>query len=208
MKTIGDRVRDIECLACKKTKSSSEFYHRSGLVDSYTSECKECMRVRSNRPHKTRETELIANAYLNKHGIPTLMGGIKNYSFVDIVAFGCIKIETKYSNLTERNGLKAFRFTMSPLQVKRGLLADFILLVCEKGTKGQTFHVFPVNHPVLYRNGKLKSAVEYVSDEDRIGTRKSTRYVLDNNLMNEYQDRLDLIWDKLHTISEGLKLVA
>lgn len=199
-------MREIECHACKKFKTTDQFYLRSGATDLYTTECKKCMKARNQKgDHKTRETELIANSYLNSKGIPTLMGGVNGYAFVDIVAFGCIKIETKHSVITDNHGVKTFRFGLTPMQIKRGLLADFVLLICCYESE-RTFHLFPVEHPVFMRNGKRKTAVEYVPDKNLVGSRKSTRLVLNDKLMTEHQDRTDLIWDKMYQISARLEL--
>lgn len=192
-----------QCRRCGETKAWSEFYIRSGYEGvkpgHYNSECKACMKVRGNNPNRLpptvprSPTEIIAINYLTKHGIHCLPGKAVKASDVDVVAWGCVWMEVKYSAMRERG---EFMFHVTPPQQRRGFLAHIVLLICDYGDR-QTFHFLPADTPAFYHKGKLKGGISYLPGRKTIsgkgpvpGGMKAT---LTDDIMTESQDRFDMI---------------
>ena len=204
------------CNRCKVTKPLAEFYIRSGIsnpieLGHYTSECKTCMSDR-NKYAKTLDateprafTEVLGINYLKKHGIPCLPGKAVSFSHVDIVAFGCVEIEVKFSRLDFIGGAYRFKFTSSPKQVQRGYLADAILLICEYSKENTTYHVFDVNHPVFYINGHVKNGMNFMPGATEALKHGNNRVVMTQPIMDEHQDNIEFLWNCLERHCEQLK---
>lgn len=191
-----------KCNACQLPKLFSEFYLRTGqegnMPGHYTSECKTCMRERGKihlPPTVPRSpTEIVAIDYLTKRGIPCLPGKAVKAADVDIVAWGCVWIEVKYSSY--RRNEREFIFRLTPTQQKRGLLAHVVMLICDYGDR-QTLHLFRPDHAAFYHQDRLKAGFSYIPgrtvSEVSGGAVKGTYQTLTDDMMAEAQDRLELI---------------
>lgn len=180
------------CAACKLPKSLDQFYTRGNYP---TSECKTCMRARN----KTRKTvpktqalvlsEQILISKLHSLGIPALPGKAISHAHVDVVAWGIVDIEVKYSGLKDGR----YSFITSTAQRQRGFLAHVVVLICDSGDNDPTFHLFEAKHPVFYMDeGQMKHAITY---DPRVIQHKheSNRVVLTNALMESAQDNWEMI---------------
>jgi hypothetical protein len=204
------------CVRCGDRKSTDNFYTRSGCKNPtksghYISECKDCMKQRSTNyvplPASTPRTvsEILAIDYLTSMGIPTLPGKAVSASWVDVVAFGCVRIEVKYSRLRFSHGAEQFRFTSTPMQMKRGYLGDLIMLICEYPDDRRTFHIFKSDHPVFYIHGHIKTGFTFTPGAMVAKKHGDTRIVMTQPLMDETEDNLSLIYDALNMFSEHLR---
>lgn len=204
------RIVGRTCRACNQRKPLSEFYKRTNydgtLPGHYVSECKSCMAERGRNQIRVPkvvpvvDSEKLAIDYLASRGHYAVPGKAVTASHTDIVVWGCVGIEVKYSYLDQRRGSNPhFTFNFSAPQIERGLLGDFVLLICDYGER-QTFHLFLSNDDKFYRDrdGRLKSAVTYTPHRTY---RAGMPAVFTDEIMLASQDRTDLLWDKIRAFS-------
>lgn len=206
------------CNRCKSEKSVSEFYIRSGCdnpteVGHYSSECKDCMKQRTKGqkhlpPTEPRAvTEILALEYLKNRGIPALPGKAVSFSHVDVVAFGCVEIEVKFSRLQFNKGVHRFRFAATPNQSRHGFRGSIVMLICEYPSGRYTYHLFDARHPVFYIHGRVKIAFLFTPGATEALKHGDNRVVMTQPLMDAHQDNIALVWKKLKSYSEQLKAV-
>lgn len=157
---LAQRILTVEtkvCKTCQKEKPVSEYYlNKSNRKPMAV--CKLCHKNRTARPSgekwqpkNVRETYVIT--WLRNKGIYASPGKVSEYTWVDVVAWGCIRVEVKYGEFNGRTYL--FRFTQS--QVEEGVRADVIALVV-----GEEVYIFRADHPYFYDNdNRLRPAVVY-----------------------------------------------
>jgi hypothetical protein len=199
------------CVSCKKPLEDSAFYPRSGKPHLTNSECKDCMKTRSLNqtplPVGTSRvaTEMDVIGILARYGIPAQPGRDLRHKWVDVIAWGNVLIEVKSST---RRSYGQFIFMLSPKQQQRGLLADLVVLICKQPT-GDTYHIFPVDHPIFYSSGVRKESVVYAqtAPNRRIPTRKGREIVpLTPHLMQSHQDKWSLVTEIRDLKSDALRL--
>lgn len=152
------------------------------------------------------QSEIAAIDYLKTHGVPSLPGKALKYSWVDIVAFGCIRIEVKSSKLITAKH-PYFKWTVSQTQLDRGILADLIMLMCRYEDK-TTFHLFKPDCPAFYDNGIRKTGFTYRLGATAPMKRRNGRPIMTKTMMDEGLDRLSLIYDELHQYINQIKSTA
>lgn len=199
------------CHRCNRELDIQEFYERS-YSNSFTSECKSCMKARSKAQHVTNEdyqvpvveSEKMAITYLATHGIPALPGKTIRHSYVDLIAFGCIGIEVKYSRLEDIRGVVKFQFDTTPAQQKKGFRASVVLLICDYESE-RTFHFFDAKDPVFYMKGRLKTGFTFTPGAYEPLKHGENRVVMVQGMMDNAQDKVQLIYDKLDEYCRTLK---
>lgn len=194
------------CSACGETLPITSFYKRASVKKaSYVSECKSCMKQRSQSNHLRRlpadvprvASEVLALEYLRGAGIPSAPGKAFRLADVDIVAWGCVWVEVKYSVLRPAPRPR-FQFAATHLQGQRGYLAHVIMLICDYGDK-QSYHLFPSDHAIFYRefadgNRKVKTAVCYIPESGGSTKRGAPSAIVPTDaLMKQHENNLDLI---------------
>lgn len=195
------------CRRCNTPLPLSEFYKRPNS-NSYTSECKTCMKSRSKAQHLTNEdyqvpvveSEKMAIEYLHSNGIPALPGKTIRMSFVDVIAFGCIGVEVKYSPLVDGK----FIFKTTPSQQKHGFRADVVMLICDYGDR-KTFHLFPAKHPVFYMGERLKTGFTFTPGAYEPLKHGENRVVMVQGMMDWAQDDLRQIYTAFRVYRKALK---
>lgn len=147
------------CIDCHKEKEVGEFYLRSDGRN-YTSVCKPCMKERSAINSKNSRSKFIStidseNALLNalhQQGIPAWPGKAMSHTFADIIAWGIVKIEVKYSATSPK-----FKWHFTPAQVKAGVRGHITVLVME-----DQYSILRSDDPVFrHANGERKQALVY-----------------------------------------------
>lgn len=212
MDTVSKEKR---CNNCKDSKAFSEFYVRSGIdnpthAGHYLTECKACMKLRTKNQKRLDNkepyafTEKIGIEYLASNGIPVLPGKALSHSWVDVIAFGCIKIEVKFARLKRVYGKDTFTFTATNRQSQNGFRADIILLICDYHTH-MTYHLFSAANPVFYMNGRIKIGLTFVPGRTVPLKHGNNRVVMVQDMMDHAQDNIQLILDHLNHYCEGLK---
>lgn len=205
------------CTRCKVIKTIDNFYLRSGYSvgtepGHYLSECKSCMIERNKTAKRLDDTEprafteIIAINYLKQQGIPCLPGKAVSYAHVDIVAFGCVTIEVKFSRLEHLRGRYKFHFTSTPKQQQRGYIADAVLLICEYSEDQRTYHIFDSHNPVFYMTDRVKSGFTFTPGATEALKHGNNRVVMIQPLMDEHQDNTRFLWDCFYQHCEQLKL--
>ena len=209
------RVSDSQskaCTRCKQVKPFTDFYTRSGNPHLLCSECKACMMQRSmTRIPVSAQTSLVpsetlAIEVLKRNGIHAMPGKALSYKDVDVIAFGCVRVEVKYAKLNRTKHRESYTFRTTPRQAQRGYLADVVLLICDDGDE-PTFHVFKSDDPVFMIKGRIKKGFVYSTGNKYQFRHAPNRVVMTQPMMDAARDRWSLIWNKLKEISEGLRKV-
>lgn len=202
------------CRACKQEKPFGEFYAKSGLSSHtrpghFTSECKECMRLRSKRkpyvpknPNTLVHSEALVINELRRNGIFAVTGKSVNAKHVDVVAWGCVQIEVKYSRLAKNGNRRAFVFDFSPPQRKRGLLALVVVLVCDYGSGRVDYHVFDATDSIFYDSGQLKAKITF--EPGRTRSRYHGYEQLTQSIMDDHKNMWGIIASRFGNISTEL----
>ncbi len=210
-------VAEKTCHRCGETKPVTEFYPLSGRPNPteakhFMSGCRVCRKKSSKTQKKLPNTqaavlsETLVIEYLKKHGIPSLPGKALHSADVDVISYGCIWIESKYSQLLTRgNNKDEFLFVTTPTQQRRGLKANVVVLVCEYPDGRQTFHFFPASHPVFYMKGRLKTGFTFKPGRTKALKHGNNRTVMTQGMMDGAQDAVWLVRDALNQIEQQLK---
>lgn len=214
-----DTIVSKRCVRCNVEKPLTDFYIRSGykfpdnpptLPGHYNSECKACLLDRSKKvgrldPYEPRaKTEALAIEYLKRNGIHAIPGKAISAADVDVVAFGCVWIECKYSRLKRNHGGEDFVFNATPAQIRRGYLAHIILLMCDYEHE-VTYHLFDKGDPVFYIDGRVKNGLTYRPGRKVAQKHGNNRVVMVQSMMDSAQDNVALVWQHLRQISEDLR---
>lgn len=218
--SMNEIVAEKYCNRCEKTKPLSEFYLRSGKKDITNPDhllqgCRECRKKASSERQSQRLpntqpavlSEILVINYLKQKGIPSLPGKAVKSADVDVVAYGCVWIECKYSQLAKRGGggkHDEFLFVTTPRQQQTGLKANVVVLICEYPDGRQTFHFFPANHPVFYMDGRVKSGFTFRPGRTKALKFGNSRTVMTQSMMDGAQDATWLIKDALNQIEQKL----
>jgi hypothetical protein len=206
------------CRRCKIDKPLTEYYKRSGVDNPiapghYQSECIDCLKERSKTtPKFSRNIPLTVGEihcidYLNRHAIYAAPGKSVYAADVDVVAWGCVKIEVKHAILRLKNGREQYTFTATPQQMKRGFLAQVVVLICEDAGE-LTYHWFDAKDPVFYMKGRTKSGFTFVPGRFEPLKHGNNRVVMTQGMMDNALDRLSLIEENRLRIAESLKRTA
>lgn len=209
------------CVRCKTDKPFSEFYIRSGYntpdnpptePGHYNSECKFCIQDRSKQSkhlpatEPRAKTEIIAINRLHQEGIHALPGKAVLASDVDVVAWGCVWIEVKYSRLGRRHGVvPGFIFNATPAQMRRGFLAHIVMLICEHPDGHCTFHLFDAKDPVFYIHGRVKSGMTFRPKQLEAIKHGNNRVVMTQPMMDAAHNAWHHIENVRQRISEELR---
>jgi hypothetical protein len=130
-------------------------------------------------------------------GIYAVAGKYSAYTYIDMVAFGCVLIEVKYSSMARR---QSYSFKFNDTQVKNGIKADLVVLVTDDGQMCR-YSVFPANLSVFYhKDGRLKQGITYIPVPQN---RKGKNY-LSNELMDSYEDAWQQVFDLMPSWKERL----
>ena len=189
MKTIPEsRV----CRICKNEKPISEFYEHMGTWDYYCKTCK-IERQKGNGKNRFDPTEPSSNyamEILHQQGIIVAAGKQSNHRYLDLIAWGCVKIEVKYAKESDHE----FQFMITKKQSANGLTADLVFFICEYENGDITYHLLPVNHPVITRSIKEhRRAIIYTPYHKKHIKINSGKTMLTKSIMNYYQDAWGLI---------------
>lgn len=217
------------CVRCKAEKPVTEFYTRSGCktpteTGHYNSECKDCLKDRSKHlerlpPTMPRaETEIYAIEAFHKQGIPALPGKAVKAAHVDIMCFGIVGVEAKYSKLVNNHGTRQFVFNTSPKQQQRGFLGQVVMLICDYGDR-KTYHLFNADDPVFYierqkydfqkhepiSTYRVKSGLTFVPGRVVPLKHGDNRVVMVQSMMDEAENRWELIFQWLEYLRDQLR---
>lgn len=199
------------CVVCGQLKPLTEYYRRAGshLTMSW---CKVCHIERGKKQNRVAKhipaapAERLVLDKLIKQGIYATSGKLTPFPYVDIVAWGCVRVEVKSATLRSNHGYAMrYQFAFTAHQQIYGFQADIVILVCLNGDKAEdTYHVFPVDFPIFYFKGVLKSGVGY-SPQRKKKERTKIRPSLSKQIMDDHQDAWHLIEEKRLEISQRLR---
>lgn len=157
-------VTQKQCRICNGTFPATPeyFYQHEPAKDGLHGQCKACTKARAKtyeHEPKGRPNEVLLVNYLLKNGVFADVGArLKAYKFADVVAWGCVKIEMKYSWSHEEK----HKFQFTPRQLKlNGAGVDVICLATD-GTGEIEYHFFDAKDPFFYKGGKLKPSFSYI----------------------------------------------
>jgi hypothetical protein len=162
-----------------------DFYFRQNGVR-YPN-CKECHKAQTKlqrvlpRDESGNSGELLVINKLRSLGVYAAPGKSSEFKWLDVVAWGCVRIEVKTATL---NSQGAFHFGMGDKREKEKERSDFVILVCIDIPL--SYHVFPSNHAVFYHSdGRAKKSVQYAPEASHHKKPNS----LDNETMARYMNR-------------------
>jgi hypothetical protein len=189
--------------------TSEYWYKHPQAKDGFHSHCKECGKKRANtyyaaKPNNIpsgRPNENVFIDHLQTLGIVAHMGALyKEFKFMDVVAWGCVTIELKYSK--SQDGKYKFEFT--PRQKRlNGEGVHIICLAVDSGKKTD-YHFFDAKNPLFYQDGKLKNSVYYNPNPQR----RNKPPVLTNDMMAMAKNNVALIEQKRLAHSQQLITIA
>ena len=202
-----------KCTVCEIEKPLSEFYANEGRKDGLFGSCKKCVRQQSKKHYRIKggnskrhssghETENTAINRLTQEGIVAFPGKYNKHSWIDIMAWGCVAIEVKCGYLDDRG--KSFNFNSSPSQVRANWRADIVILMIPSNSS-YTYHIFNAEHPVFFKNGRLKSGITYTFDRTYPVTNREGSITLTSEMLDEALNQWGRINDCRDRISSQLK---
>lgn len=156
-------------------------------------------RLKSSQVFHVSEVELVNK--LQDEGIYAIPGTRSHFAYVDIVAWGCIGVESKYSS-GDRFG---YSFHLQSGRIKtNSFRGDIVVLACEQTNGTPDYYVFDANDPVFYINGRLKKGIKWTPhakprNDHRFGL------CLTDDLMVKHKDAWHLIEEKRLQISRDIR---
>jgi hypothetical protein len=182
-----------KCKKCGKELPPTMFYRHPAMKDGRHSACKECLKAYARQQNSSskhsvlesgNETEQWVVNHLLRMGIYAISGKASQFYYVDIVCWGCVRLEVKASNLTKQG--YCFRFT--PRQQRLGVDADLVVLV----PIGYKPSVFPASFSAFYHNtGKLKTGFKWTPGAS--SHPPSGFSIMTDAIMEQYRERWGLI---------------
>lgn len=169
-----------------------EFYDHMGM-------CKACQVARAKtytkygKDESSEPGELLVINKLRSLGIYAAPGKASEFSRLDVVAWGCVRIEVK----TAKVGISG-RFHFGMGHKKKGKeyeRSDLVVFVCLDDPI--SYHVFPSEHPALYHSdGRAKKSIAYSPSAKFTHSSPG----LDNDNMSYYQNA----WDQIEAIRQSV----
>lgn len=148
--------------------------------------------------YKVNESEIDLIKRLASEGIYAEPGRLTQWKYIDVVAWGCVCIETKYAN---QKITGEFRWRIASRQ--SAIRGHLIILVCIHENGERTHHIFSAQHPVFYDNdGALKRGLVY--KPDRQYDRSRYGLSMTSEIMDEHKDTWYLIEETRLDISNQL----
>lgn len=199
-----------QCSTCGENKPLPSFYKHPTGKYGRSHICKECQRVLSRKNKKVDsgksgvESQQIVMDRLRSLGVYSCPGKDSEFKYIDVVAWGCVKIEVKTGWSSEDNPHKIqFGLKGSITQNHRGLKHSDIVVLCDLTDDEHVFYVFPANHNIFYHpNGKVKTGIVY----NRMPTsRHKDSSSPTNEIMTQHVDRWELIEEKRQRYIHAIK---
>ena len=183
------------CAKCGETKPVAEFYFRFGKP---YSACKECVKQKSREYERLNTTATPNNGEatvideLWRQGIYAANGRAAPWRYVDVIAWGCVRIEVKTSHpYYPKHGISLeFQFGMGSNRRKDFDNCDIVIMLA-RWEDGDEFYIFPADHPV-FRNAKgdLKYGISWRPFANH---RKITPWLCSNEVMEAHRDNWGII---------------
>lgn len=200
-----------KCRICNESYPATlEFWYKHPQSkDGLKHECKTCTKKRANvyqatKPNSTplgRPNENVFIDYLQNHGVAAEMGAIfKAFKYADVVAWGCITIELKYSR--SETGKHVFIFT--PRQQRLNCEGLGIICLAVDTGKETSYHFFDARNPIFYKDGKLKASISYHPNAKH----RKNKPVLMPDMMAMAKNNFALIEQKRVSYSQQLIEIA
>ena len=146
---------------------------------------------------KPYQSEQDTITYLLSNGIFAVNGRITHYRYVDIVAFGFICIETKYSTLNKK---QRYHWRVEPTTHNRNLRGQIIIL-CAQTPCGIQRTIWNANDPIFYLpTNQLKRGIDYNPARSALTTTSIYGITLTPTLWHDHIDRFDIIHTYLQNI--------
>lgn len=192
------------------TLPRSEFYKLRGTRDGLQPICKEChkaecaVRYKKNPRQQWRNragsvTEKMTVDRLRSFGIYAAPGKCSEYTWVDVVAWGCVRIEVKHATLNKRG---SYQFHMGYKRGEEKDRSDLVVLILLD--LQPRFFVFRSSDPVFYHeDGTTKRSVNYAPDGN--GPKKAQGVSLATEIMSEAEDRWELVEEKRQEVIDKLE---
>lgn len=185
------------CRNCHERKPEDDFYIYSSSQKRMPI-CKKCHLIKCNqrkpRPKHIsgNDSEFRAIQHMRKLGIYAAPGKSSEHHFLDVIAWGCVRVEVKpVTRMFDRQDV--WRISFSRNQCEKGLVAD-VIVVMIPAQSDYHYYVLPANH-AFFRdtNGKL------------IPEMLINRRVLPGSVLHQHRDNWQLIEKIRQEIIDDLK---
>lgn len=184
---MNDYITKI-CKTCENTYPATDEYFYRHTYGSLNGDCISCYKIKRyanrNKASKLPSNlgEILAIEYLKSVGIYATSGKASIYRRIDVIAWGCVKIEVKHS--------QEFKWSFKFGNNKPPDIPDVTMLIGLLDGVNK-FYLFPYNHPVFFRdNNSRKTQVNYIPNVSR----KQHKYmVLNERLLLEHENNTSLI---------------
>lgn len=135
------------CTHCHEEKMITEFSWRK-RHKTFQSWCRKCVEEESKHPNKKGDPyENAVLAKLKQLGIWAVRGKDISNQYIDVIAWGCVRIEVKSATLQKNQ----FSFAFTLRQQAREVENDIYVLVCRWGDH-ESYHVFLADSPYISTN--------------------------------------------------------
>ena len=142
-----------------------------------------------NRENSGIIGEVTTRAWLIENGIPSERSYRKeDYNLTDLIAFGEIPIEVKYSNPSVRNNYRFYSYRLNRHNNFTRIYSMVIILCAQKGDRVERT-IWDADDPIFYRNnGELLGGINYNLAQGRCITGITQRQ------WNQHIDRFDILY--------------
>lgn len=187
----------------------TEFYKQRGARDGLSPVCKECKKKESALYTKKRgqkrgkaghPSEKLVIDRLRSFGVYAVPGKSSEWHWIDVVAWGCVRIEVKAASVNARG---VFTFNMGKKRGKEKDRSDLVVLVMLYD-EDPRFFVLESAHPVFYHpDGRPKLGVGHATNG---GTPKNGHgVVLNAELLSASEDRWELVEERRLEIAREVR---
>jgi hypothetical protein len=187
------------CPNCKTPKPCNEehFYTAKHTGDGFGSWCKDCMKRRKKVTsiEPLDKGEQFALNYFANRGIPSLLGkNVKTTKWVDVILWGCIRVEVKYST---RWHWHFYSTVYNP-----DTMPDVIMLIGKSEKGYDRVFILDAKHPLFFRpSGERKISLAM---REKVTKKKS----LIRDTVFAHEDNFALIEQKRVSYSQQLIEIA
>lgn len=159
-------------------------------------------------PTDPHQSERDACAILRRHMIYAVPGRWSEWKYTDVVAFGCVTIETKISTLKSHAGNDTFHWRIASKNHDSGMRGQIMMLMCDYGNKVDVA-LFPADHEVFYTHeGELKKGMSWRPNAKT--TWHTNRYGvgMTDEIWQKHRGNWKLVWQVLGQNTHSLYVNA
>ena len=136
--------------------------------------------------------EVTTRAWLIENGIPTERSFREvDYNLTDLISFGEIPVEIKYSSLSVVKGkYPQYQYVLNN-SLRHSRIYSMVIILCAQIGNEVERTIWDADDPIFYRNnGELISSIAYYRREPKI----KSKFGITPHLWNQHIDRFDILY--------------